>query len=226
MTIKFAAAIATILLGASFAHAQEGPKDTITVGFATESTTLDPSRAAAGADYYFIGQMFEQLVRRGPDNQRVNWLAESYSVDKNNGKPIIDVHLRKGVKFHNGDPLTAEDFEFSFNRQRDPKISRIAHLQAAVERFEIVDPYHFRLHFSEGDATYDTDSLRLWALPKKYFQQVGEEGFVARPVGTGPWKFVARNVKTDIKFDSSTSTGTRSTGRRSNTCTSRSSPRI
>ena len=201
MTIKFAAAIATILLAASLAHAQEGPKDTITVGFATESTTLDPSRAAAGADYYFIGQMFEQLVRRGPDNQRVNWLAESYTVDKNNGKPIIDVHLRKGVKFHNGDPLTAEDFEFSFNRQRDPKISRIAHLQAAVERFEIVDPYHFRLHFSEGDATYDTDSLRLWALPKKYFQQVGEEGFVARPVGTGPWKFVARNVKTDIKFD-------------------------
>ena len=71
MTIKLAAAIATILLGASFAHAQEGPKDTITVGFATESTTLDPSRAAAGADYYFIGQMFEQLVRRGPDNQRL-----------------------------------------------------------------------------------------------------------------------------------------------------------
>ncbi len=185
----------------SMAHAQGPSKDTITVGFATKSTTLDPSRAAAGADYYFIGQMFEQLVRRGPDGQRVNWLAESYSLDKNNGKPIIDVRLRKDVKFHNGDPLTAEDFEFAFNRQRDPKISRIAHLQAAVERFEIVDPHHFRLHFKEGDATYDTDSLRLWALPKKYFQQVGEEGFVARPVGTGPWKFIARNVKTDIRFE-------------------------
>lgn len=201
MKTTFAAAVTALLLGAAPALTQEGAKDTITVGFATESTTLDPSRAAAGADYYFIGQMFEQLVRRGPDNKRVNWLAESYSVDKNNGKPIIDVHLRKDVKFHNGDPLTAEDFEFSFNRQRDPKISRIAHLQAAVERFEIVDPYHFRLHFSEGDATYDTDSLRLWALPKKYIQQVGEEGFATRPVGTGPWKFVARNVKTDIKFD-------------------------
>jgi peptide/nickel transport system substrate-binding protein len=191
-----------LLLGVScMAQAQQPVKDTITVGFATESTTLDPSRAAAGADYYFIGQMFEQLVRRGPDGSRVNWLAESYSVDRNNGKPIIDVRLRQDVKFHNGDPLTAEDFEFSFNRQRDPKISRIAHLQAAVERFEIVDPYHFRLHFSEGDATYDTDSLRLWALPKKYFQQVGDEGFAARPVGTGPWKLVARNVKTDIRFE-------------------------
>lgn len=175
--------------------------DTITVGFATESTTLDPSRAAAGADYYFIGQMFEQLVRRGPDNKRVNWLAESYSVDRNNGKPIIDVHLRKGVKFHNGDPLTSEDFEFAFNRQRNPKISRIAHLQAAIEKFEIVDEHHFRLHFSEGDATYDTDSLRLWALPKKYFEKVGDEGFLANPVGTGPWKFVSRSVKTDIRFE-------------------------
>ena len=102
--------------------------DTITVGFATEATTLDPSRAAAGADYYFINQMFEQLVRRDPNGKPVNWLAESYSVDNNNGKPIIDVHLRKGVKFHNGDSLTSADFEFAFSRQRDPKISRIAQL--------------------------------------------------------------------------------------------------
>jgi peptide/nickel transport system substrate-binding protein len=175
--------------------------DTITVGFATEATTLDPSRAAAGADYYFISQMFEQLMRRNPENKRVNWLAESYTIDKNNGKPIIDVHIRKGVKFHNGDPLTSEDFEFAWNRQRNPKISRIAHLQAAVERFEIIDEHHFRLHFSEGDATYDTDSLRLWALPKKYIEKVGEEGFMAKPIGTGPWKFVSRNVKTDIRFE-------------------------
>jgi len=175
--------------------------DTITVGFATESTTLDPSKAAAGADYYFINQMFEQLVRRGPDGKPVNWLAESYSVEPNNGKPIIDVHLRKGVKFHNGDPLTAADFEFAFNRQRDPKISRIAQLEASIEKFEIVDDYHFRLHFSEGDASYETDGLRLWALPKKYFEQVGDDGFLAHPVGTGPWKFVSRSIKTDIKFE-------------------------
>ena len=199
--MKRAVAFGLLGLACLMPLAARAAGDTITVGFATEATTLDPSRAAAGADYYFISQMFEQLMRRDPENKRVNWLAESYSIDKNNGKPIIDVHLRKGVKFHNGDPLTSEDFEFAWNRQRNPKISRISHLQAAVERFEIVTEHHFRLHFSEGDATYDTDSLRLWALPKKYFEKVGEEGFIAKPVGTGPWKFVARNVKTDIRFE-------------------------
>ena len=175
--------------------------DTINVAFAAEATTLDPTKAAAGADFYFIAQMFEQLMRRGPDTKLIYSLAESHSIDKNNGKPIIDVHLRKDVKFHNGDPLTSADFEFAFSRQRDPKISRIAQLQAAIETFEIIDDYHFRLHFSEGDASYETDALRLWAIPKKYFQQVGEDGFLARPVGTGPWKFVSRNVKTDIRFE-------------------------
>lgn len=175
--------------------------DTLTVGFATEATTLDPTKAAAGADYYFISQMFEQLMRRDPSGKLIHWLAESHSVDKNNGKPIIDVHLRKGVKFHNGDPLTSADFEFAFSRQRDPKISRIAQLQAAVERFEVVDDYHFRLHFKEGDASYETDGLRLWAIPKKYVERVGDDGFLAHPVGTGPWKFVARNVKTDLRLE-------------------------
>src|SRR5437764_11729348 len=102
----------TLALAVTLPANAEGPvKDTITVGFATESTTLDPSRAAAGADYYFIAQMFEQLVRRGPDGKPVNWLAESYSIENNDGKPLIDVHLRNGVKFHNGDPLTSADFE-------------------------------------------------------------------------------------------------------------------
>ena len=91
--------------------------DTLTVGFATEATTLDPTKAAAGADYYFISQMFEQLMRRDPSGKLIHWLAESHSVDKNNGKPVIDVHLRKGVKVHNGDPLTSADFEFAFSPQ-------------------------------------------------------------------------------------------------------------
>ena len=191
----------SLSVGPVVAQTAKPARDTITVGFATESTTMDPSRAAAGADYYFISQMFEQLTKTDAEGKRRNWLAESVSIESNDGKPVIDVVLRKGVKFHNGDPLTADDFEFTFNRMRDPKISRIAHLQAAVSKFEIIDPHHFKLHFSEGDATYLTDNLRLWALPKKYIEKVGDDGFATNPVGTGPWKFVSRSVKTEIRFE-------------------------
>jgi len=178
-----------------------GSRDTLTVAFAAEATTVDPSRTSAGVDQYFISQMFEQLVRFGPDLKPVNWLAESWSLQGTPEKPIIDVRLRPGVKFHNGDPMTAADFEFAFERLRDPKVSRFSHLQANVERFEIVDDLHFRLHFSAPDADYIVGNLQLYALPKRYFEQVGTEGFERAPVGTGPWKFVSRSMKEEIKFE-------------------------
>src|SRR5205085_6357445 len=52
-----------------------------------------------------------------------------------------------------------------------------------------------------GDATYISDNLRLWAIPKKYFLAVGEEQFNQKPVGTGPWKFASRSVKEEIRFE-------------------------
>ncbi|WP_084805301.1 ABC transporter substrate-binding protein [Bradyrhizobium sp. NAS80.1] len=194
------AALVLLVYGAN-ARAQSSGGDTVTVAFAAESTTMDPARYSAGVDQYFISQMFEQLVRFGPDLKPVNWLAESWSIQGTPEKPIIDVHLRPGVKFHNGDPMTSADFEFSFNRLKDPKVSRWTHLQANVERFEIVDDLHFRLHFSAPDGEYVVGNLQLWAIPKKYFEQVGEEGFAKAPVGTGPWKFVSRSIKEDLKLE-------------------------
>jgi peptide/nickel transport system substrate-binding protein len=191
-----------LLLASGTSQAQTAaPNDTLTVAFAAEGTTMDPARYSAGVDQYFISQMFEQLVRFDKDLKPVNWLAESWSIQGTPDKPIIDVHLRPGVKFHNGDPMTSADFEFCFQRLKDPKVSRWTHLQANVEQFEIVDDLHFRLHFSAPDADYVVGSLQLWAIPKKYFEQVGDEGFSKAPVGTGPWKFVSRSIKEEIRFD-------------------------
>ncbi|WFU71264.1 ABC transporter substrate-binding protein [Bradyrhizobium sp. CB2312] len=194
----FAAACALLALNATVS-AQT--KDTLVAALAAEATMLDPTRSFAGVDYYFIGQMFEQLVRFDPDLKMVNWLAESWSIEGTPDKPIIDVHLRKGVKFHNGDPLTSTDFEFSYGRLRDPKISRYSHLQANVEKFEVIDDHHFKLHFRAPDGNYIPNALQLWAIPKKYFEAVGEEGFAKAPVGTGPWKFVSRSIKEDLKLE-------------------------
>jgi peptide/nickel transport system substrate-binding protein len=185
----------------AFAQAPKPATGTLTVAFAAEATMLDPTRSSAGVDQYFFGQMFEQLVRPDPSLKRVNWLAESWEVKQEDGKPYLDIYLRKGVKFHNGDPLTSEDFEYAFRRQSDSKISIWTHLQAAVEKFEIVDPVHFRIRFKEGDGSYIANDLTLWAMPKHYMEQVGDEAFERAPVGTGPWKFVSRSVKDEIRFE-------------------------
>jgi peptide/nickel transport system substrate-binding protein len=186
---------------AAMAQAPKPATGSLTIAFAAEPTMMDPQRSAAGVDQYYIGQMFEQLIRTGPDLKKRNWLAESWEVKEENGKPYIDVRLRKGVKFHNGDPLTSADMEYSFKRASDPKISRWTHLQAAVEKFEIVDDHHFRIRFKEGDGSYVASDLTLWAIPKNYIERVGDEEFGRNPVGTGPFKFVSRTVKEEIRLE-------------------------
>jgi peptide/nickel transport system substrate-binding protein len=179
----------------------EDTSGSLTIAFGAEGTTLDPTKYSAGVGDYFISQMFEQLVRFDPDQKMVNWLAESWELQEEDGKAVIDVRLRPGVKFHNGDPLTSDDFEFSYQRLRDPKVSRWSHLQANVERFETIDDLHFRIHFKAPDGDYIAGSLQLWAIRKKYFEKVGEEGFAKAPVGTGPWKFVSRSVKEELNLE-------------------------
>src|SRR5581483_2200759 len=60
-----ALAFAASVLVSPAASAQSAGKDTMLVAFGAESTTLDPIKAAAGVDYYFISQMFENLLRQG-----------------------------------------------------------------------------------------------------------------------------------------------------------------
>lgn len=177
------------------------PSGTLTVALGAESTTFDPTASSAGVDWYFIGNLFEQLVRPDPSGKTINWLAKSWEVTGTQDKPIIDVTIRDSVLFHNGDPLTASDFEFAWQLMRDPKHARFSHMQADVESFEIVDDHRFRLHFSQPDASYLVNYLQLWAVPKKYYQQVGADGFVKAPIGTGPWKFVSRTVHEDLRLE-------------------------
>jgi len=194
-------ALAVLLPFSTSALAQEPAIGELTIAFAIEATTMDPTKYAAGADMYFIGQMFEQLMAPGPDLKTRNWLAESWKIGKEDGHSVLDIHIRRGVKFHNGDPLTSADFEFSYNRLKNPEISSWSHLQKSVDRFEIIDDHNFKLHFSKPDASYIAGFLQLWAVPKKYFNKVGEDGFAQNPVGTGPWKFVSRKIKDELKLE-------------------------
>lgn len=197
-----AMALSCVILGGVSAPALAEQSGRINVALGAESTTMDPARYSAGVDQYYVGTMFEMLLKPMPDGTIENWLAESWSIDETNpDKPIIDVHIRPGVTFHNGDPLTAADFEFSYQRQSDPNVSRWSHYQSNVERFEIVDDLHFRLHFKQPDSSYVANYLQLWAMPKDYFQEVGDEAFGRHPIGTGPWKFVSRRVKEELLLE-------------------------
>jgi len=204
MIAKLCGGALSALLAASVGLATPGlaqdKKDTLVVGFTNEAVTLDPSKMAGTADRFFLFQMFELLVQPHRDGKTIPWLAESWNVVEENGKNRIDVTLRPGLKFHNGDPVTSEDFEFSFQRESNPQISRGASRHTKVERFEVIDDRRFSIHFKEPDGGYIASYLHLTALPKKYFQKVGDQGFLKHPIGTGPWKFVSRKPGEELQL--------------------------
>lgn len=175
----------------------------ITVAFGAEPTQVDPTRSSAGVDGYFIGLFYEQLLAITPRLERVNWLAESWQVSELGSKTIISVTIRRGVKFHNGDELTAHDFRYAYQRQSDPA-SRQAGRLRYVEDVEVLDDYHFNMILSQPDASLISLNLDLFAIPRKYYQAVGDDGVQAHPIGTGPWKFISRKPREELvveRFD-------------------------
>lgn len=171
--------------------------ETITVAFAAEPVQMDPTRSTAGVDQYFTTLFYEQLLTLDPDLNRVNALAEHWEIVRNEDVTEIHVRIRQGVKFHNGQELTARDFEYSFQRLRDP-LSGARNSLRYVEHFEIIDDYRFKLGLSQADGAIVSLNLILTAIPRDYFERVGDSGVQLHPVGTGPWKFVSRKPREEI----------------------------
>jgi len=96
------------------------------------------------------------------------------------------------VKFHNGEPVTAEDVKFSFERYRGSASKTLKERVAAVEtpdpgrvRFRLKQPWPDFVMF------YSTATGAGWIVPKKYVEKVGDEGFKKAPIGAGPYRFVS-----------------------------------
>lgn len=103
--------------------------------------------------------------------------------------------IRKGIKFHNGDDLTAKDIKFSFERYLLKDAYKVTVLAAVVDRVEVIDDYAVRI-YTKGTKPYlpamNSPFLpnRGLVMPKNYIEKNGMDYFNRYPVGSGPWKFV------------------------------------
>ena len=151
---------------------------------------LDPGQVTQGflSSFWFDYALHDALVKPMPGNPMAPSLAESWTESPDH--LTYEFKLRKGLKFHNGDPFTAEDVKFSFERAKGVE------LHQKVKEIVIADPYtvRFVMHEPWPDfmAYYGTlASAAGWITPKKYFEKVGPEGFLKHPIGLGPYKFVS-----------------------------------
>jgi peptide/nickel transport system substrate-binding protein len=132
----------------------------------------------------------DALVKPMPNQPFAPSLAESWTVSKDG--LVYEFILRKGAKFHNGEPVTAEDVKFSFDRYRG---GAAALLRARVARVEIPDARRVRMVLKQPWADFMTfyaspATGAAWIVPKAYVEKVGDAGYKRAPIGAGPYKFV------------------------------------
>src|SRR5438105_4991535 len=183
------------------AHAQ--PKDTLTVALVSHAPTLDPHMHFERVGILVNINMFDSLLHRNTKLEYEPSLATSW-------KPINDTtwefKLRKGVKFHNGDTMTAEDVKYSFERVTEPgqekkKSPQYGNIRA-IKDVRIVTPDTIHLITDKPFPLLLERLVFFPIVPKKHIDKVGEEAFGSTAaVGTGPWKLVEWKRDQYIKLE-------------------------
>lgn len=169
-------------------QAQVKPGGTLTVGLEMEPSNLDPATSNQGAAINLIQQSYSTLFRVDEQLTPVPDLVQEWEAP--NPSTYI-FKLRKGVKFHNGRELVAEDVKYSFDRIMDPKIgSPYTNYFENVAKIETPDKYTVRLTMSNPDASLLTNlTMPVTAIvPKEEVIRHGDLKIIM--VGTGPFKWV------------------------------------
>jgi len=149
--------------------------------------------------FWIMWALHDALVKTMPGKAMAPSLAESWTVSAD--QKTYDFKLRAGLKFHNGDPFTAEDVRFSFQRAKGYKI-----LRDRVRDVEVAGPHRVRIHLHEPWPDFMTFYGTMvagagWIVPKKYVEQVGDDGFKKHPVGLGPYKFVSHQPGVELVLE-------------------------
>ncbi|HEY7204317.1 MAG TPA: ABC transporter substrate-binding protein [Methylomirabilota bacterium] len=145
--------------------------------------------------------LHDALVKPMPGKPAAPSLAESWTQSPDG--LVYEFVLRRGVVFHNGDVMSAEDVKFSFERYRGAAAKLFRDKVAAVE---VVDPQRVRFRLKEPwpdfMAFFGTPATGAgWIVPKAYVQKVGDDGFKKAPVGAGPYKLVSFNPGVDMVLE-------------------------
>jgi peptide/nickel transport system substrate-binding protein len=204
--LPLAAAIAlTIALSLSvFGPAAAAPEGQVTfaVHVSLAPTWFDPVETPGViTPFMTLYALHDALVKPMPGNPWAPSLAESWTASKDG--LTYEFVLCKGVRFHNGDLLGAEDVKFSFERYKGAGATTLKGRVAAVEvvdaqrvRFRIKQPWPDFMTFYATPA-----SGAAWIVPKKYTERVGEDGFKKAPVGAGPYRFVSFNPGVELVLE-------------------------
>jgi peptide/nickel transport system substrate-binding protein len=151
----------------------------------------DPANHYGGNGPLIATTVFEGLIDLAVNLNVIPGVAKSWKIAPD--WSYVDFELKPGIKFHNGDPVTAEDVKFSFETHMRPEMKQVLGVtyKARIKNIEVMGPLkvRFNLNMPAPDLW-----KRLWwngaIMPKKYRESVGDAVFADKPIGSGPFKWV------------------------------------
>lgn len=189
--VALALILALTVVGLAAGSVVAAPKGRVVVALGSDTSTMDPHMHTERMGIIINQHIFDTLLARDTKTwQPIPHLAESV---RNVNPMTWELKLRKGVKFHNGEPFNAESVKFSFDRVLNPEQkSPIRGNFTWVKSVDIVDEHTVRI---VTDKPYPVIHEILTfgnfgMVPPKYVKEKGDAHFARNPVGTGPFKFV------------------------------------
>jgi peptide/nickel transport system substrate-binding protein len=190
------------------AGAAEGPAPTgrMTLGWHTNIAPrwLDPGQHDGSATPdNFINVVHDALIKNYKD-KLYDHLALADQFEFAEDATSATFRLRENIYFHDGSPVTPDDVKWSYEHYHGgwaevlhDQTDRIAFLDKRTVRF------HFKAPFLDFPRLLGSSNVcgAGWVVPAKYFEKVGPDGFVAKPVGAGPYKLVAQQPGTRLDFE-------------------------
>jgi len=172
------------------------------VHFTLAPRWLDPAETEGSiSPFLTLYAIHDALLKPMPSGPSANSLAESWTVSPNG--LVYDFTLRANARFHNGERVTAEDVKFSFERYRGANATTF---KERVHEVRVLDARRIQFHLREPWSDFitfygTTASSAGWVVPKKYVEQVGEDGFKKAPVGAGPYKVVSFTPGVELQLE-------------------------
>jgi peptide/nickel transport system substrate-binding protein len=162
--------------------------------------SMDPINIASAWGW----AMYDALLTFDPQGNVVGNVAETYDLSPDG--LTWTFNIRKGIKFHNGDPLTAADVVFSLQRfgSKESTNPWSPYILKNSESITAPDDYTVVYKAQKPEWPLKIPFGQTHILPKNYFEKVGQDGFRAQPIGSGPYKFAKWVPKTSMEFDANT----------------------
>lgn len=171
--------------GGVLASGQDAPAGGVTIVQGPEPVSLDPTQDINKTSFNIQLAVFDPLLKITPDGEIAPWIATEWT----NVEPTVwRFTIREGIKFHNGEPLSAENIPFSIETYNASPGEGATYFQF-IESAAAVDATTVEIVTKEPTPYTPSAMGFLMVLPRENYPEVGPENFGVAPVGTGPMVF-------------------------------------